>query len=79
MCAIQMVNRQDESTFARGMVVGAKYTSLSVKNCNTAGYVMLNSCPSVSRMVHHPKDIQPSDKTVGRIGVNMGQHPCGTL
>ena len=38
-----------------------------VKNCNTAGFFMLNSFPCESRMVHHPKDIQP-------IWHNCGKH-----
>ena len=29
-----------------------------VKNCNAAGFFMLNSFPCVLRMVRHPKDIQ---------------------
>ena len=48
------------SAFERGMVVGARRTGLSVKNCNAAGFFTLNSFPCVSRMVHHPKDIQTS-------------------
>ena len=36
-----------------GMVVG-------VKNCNAAGFFTLSSFFFVSRMVHHPKDIQPT-------------------
>ena len=62
------------SAFERGMVVGDK-------NCNAAGCFTLNSFPCVSRMVHHPKDIQQTT-TVGIIGVNMGQHvtdPAGTF
>ena len=30
-------------------------------------------------MVHHQKTSSQLDTTVGSIGVNMGQHPCGTL
>jgi hypothetical protein len=30
-----------------------------VKPCNAAGFYTLNSFPCVSRMFHHPKDIQP--------------------
>ena len=50
-----------------------------VKNCNAAGFFMLNSFPCASRMVHQPKDISQLYTTVGSIGVNIGQHPCGTL
>ena len=68
-------------TFERVMVVGARRSGLCVKNCNAAGFFTLDSFPCVSRMVHHPNDILYSqlDATVGSIGVNMGQHPCGTL
>jgi hypothetical protein len=46
--------------FEQGMVIGAIRTGLFVKNCNAAGIFMLNSLPRVSRMVHQPKDIQPT-------------------
>ena len=41
--------------FERGIVVGA----MSIMNCSAAGFFTLNSFLCVSRMVHHPKDIQP--------------------
>jgi hypothetical protein len=48
-----------------------------IKNCNAAGVFTLNRFLCVSIMIHHPKDISQLDTTVGSIGVNMGQHPCG--
>jgi hypothetical protein len=48
------------SAFERGLVEGARHTSLS----RTA---------MLQIFLHKP------DTTVGSIGVNMGQHPCGTL
>ena len=53
-----MGKTKDLRAFERGMVVGAKCT-VCVKNCNAAGFFMLNSFPCVSRMVH-PKGIQPT-------------------
>jgi hypothetical protein len=54
------------------MVVGAMCTGLSVSRTATLlGFSTLNNFLCVSRMVNHP--------TVGSIGVNMGQHPCGTF
>jgi hypothetical protein len=41
----------DLSAFERGMVVGARTATL-------LDFFTLNSLPCVSRMVHHPKDIQ---------------------
>jgi hypothetical protein len=55
-----MGKTKDLSAFERGMVVYAKHTGFSVKNCNAAEFLMLNSLPCVSRMVHHPKNIQPT-------------------
>jgi hypothetical protein len=43
------------------MVIGASPGApVCVKNYNTVGFFKLNSFPSVSRMLHHPKDIQPT-------------------
>jgi hypothetical protein len=61
----------------QGMGVGARLTGLSVKICNAAGFLMLNSFLCVSRMVRQPNDIQST--SMGSIGVNMGQHPRGML
>jgi hypothetical protein len=47
-----------------------------VKNCNAAGFPMLNSFLCVSKMFQSTSS--QLDTTVGSIGVNMGQHPCGT-
>jgi hypothetical protein len=47
------------SDFEPDMVVDARHTGLSVKNCNAFGFFTLNSF-RVSRMVHHRKDIQPT-------------------
>jgi hypothetical protein len=47
-----MGKRKDVNAFEQGMVVG---TPVCVKN-----FFMLNNFPCVSRMVHHPKDLQPA-------------------
>jgi hypothetical protein len=64
------------SAFEQGMVVGARLTGLSVKNCNAAGLFTLNSFLCVSRMVHHPKDIQPSRHNSGK---HWSQHGSSSL
>jgi hypothetical protein len=51
-------SEEDFSAFEQGMVVGTRHNSLL--NRNAAGFFMLNSFPCVSRMVHHPTDIQPT-------------------
>ena len=63
MCAIQKVNGRDK--ILRGLWMGydsrcQAHRSECVKNCNAAVLFTLNSFPCVSRMVRHPKDIQPS-------------------
>jgi hypothetical protein len=52
-----MGKTKDWSAFERGMVVGSG-APVCVKNCNAAGFFTFNSFQCVSRMVHHPKDIQ---------------------
>ncbi|CDQ82669.1 unnamed protein product [Oncorhynchus mykiss] len=80
MCAIEVKwARQKLSAFKRGIVVGARRTSLSVSRTATQLGFSHNSFLCISRMGHHPKHIKPTLTTMGRIGVNMGQHPCGTL
>jgi hypothetical protein len=65
------------SAFERGIIAGAP---VCVKNNNADyGFFTISSFPCASRMVHHPKDIRANLTTVGSIGVNMGQHHCGTL
>ena len=44
------------SAFDQGMIVGARRTGLSM----LLGFYTLNSFPCVSRITHHPKDIQPT-------------------
>jgi hypothetical protein len=41
--------------FERGMVVGARRTGLSVKNCNAAGFFTLNSFPVCIKNGPQPK------------------------
>lgn len=55
-----MGKTNDCISFEQGMVVDARHIGLSVKNSNAAGFFTLNSFPCVLRMVHHPKDIQPT-------------------
>jgi hypothetical protein len=79
VCAIQRVKGQDRnnvSAFVQGLVA-----AVCVKNCNAAGFLTLNSFPCVSRMVHHPKDIQPTwqvwealESTWARIPVEPFRH-----
>ena len=54
-----MGKTKDLSAFKLGMVVVVRCTGC-VQNSNAAGFFTLNSFPCVSRMVHHPKDIQPT-------------------
>jgi hypothetical protein len=67
-----------QSSFELGMAVGARCISLSVKNCNA---VFLRS--TVSSVYEEWSITQRTSKqldtTMGSIGVNMGQHPYGTL
>jgi hypothetical protein len=68
------------SAFERGMVVGARCTGFSVSTTETP----LGFSRSTVSSVHQEWSITQKtssqlDTTVGSIGVNMGQHPCGTL
>jgi hypothetical protein len=77
MCAIQWVTGQDKkNAFEQGMLVGARCTSL----CNAA--TLLDFSRSTVSCVYQEWSITQMtfsqlDTTVGSIGVNMGQHPCG--
>jgi hypothetical protein len=66
--------------FEQGMVVGARRACLSVSRTAT---LLGFSRSTVSRVYQEWSTSQrPSsqlDTNVGRIGVNIGQHPCGTL
>jgi hypothetical protein len=62
-----------EVPFERGTLVGAMRTGL----CRTAtllGFSHLTVQGSTTQMTS-----SKLDTTVGSIGVNMGQYPCGTL
>jgi hypothetical protein len=62
-CAIQRVNGQDKIFKCFWTWYGSRcqvHRFECVKNCNADGFFKLNSFPCVSRMVHHPKDIQKS-------------------
>ena len=59
------------SPFELGMVAGTRRTRLSVSRIAT-----LNSFPCVSRMVHHPKDIQPTWHNSGK---HWSQHGPASL
>ena len=75
VCVPLMVNGQDKrlSAFEWGIVVGVKRTSLNVStNCNAAGFYTLNSFLCVSRMIHHPKDIQPTQQNCGKHCIQHG-------
>jgi hypothetical protein len=68
----EWTRQKDWSAFERGTVVGARHTGLCQE---------LQRC-WVSRVYEEWSTTQRTssqlDKTVGSIGVNMGQHPCGT-
>jgi hypothetical protein len=75
-----MGKTKDLSPFERGMVVGARRTSLSVsRTAPLLGF----SHSTVSRLCQDWSTTQRTssqhDTTVGSIGVEMGQHPCGML
>ena len=61
------------SAFEQGMIVGARHTGLSVSRTATLLSFSRSTVSRVSRMVYHPKDIQP---TVGSNGVNMHAWPA---
>jgi hypothetical protein len=65
---------KDWSAFEWSMVVGARRTGLSVSITAT---VLGFSCSTVSHVYQEwPSQL---DTTVGSIGVNMGQNPCGMV
>jgi hypothetical protein len=68
------------SAFEWGMVVGARGTGLSVSRTAT---LLDFWCSTFSRLYQDWSSTQRTssqlDTTVGSIGVNMGQHPCGML
>ena len=80
MCAIRRVNGQDKRrVFEQVMVVGARRTSLcqELQSCwifhaQKFPVYIKNGPPPKG----HPANLK---QTVGGIGVNMGQYPCGTL
>jgi hypothetical protein len=47
------------------MVVGARHTGLSVSR-SASGIFHAQQFPCVSRMIHHPKDIQPTGHNCGK-------------
>ena len=66
------------SAFERGIVVGGGHTGLCqelqrcwVFHAQQFPVCIKNGPPTIG----HPANLT----TVGSIGVNMGQHPCGTL
>jgi hypothetical protein len=74
-----MFKTKDVSTFEQGTVVGARCTGLNVSRTAT---LLGFSRSTVSRVYQEWSTTQKTssqlDTTVGSIGVNMGQHPCGT-
>jgi hypothetical protein len=63
MCSIQRVNGKHKIFKCLWTGYGSRcqaHRFERVKNCNAAGVFTLNSDLWVSRMVHHPKDIQPT-------------------
>jgi hypothetical protein len=57
--------------------VCATCTGLSVsKTAMLLGFIMINSFPFASGMVHHPKDMQPTSHSCGKHWRQL--HPCGT-
>jgi predicted alpha/beta hydrolase len=75
-----MGKRKYLSAFEWGMVVGARVVSLSVSRTAT---LLGFSQSTVSHVYQEWSTTQRTcsqlDTTVGSIGVNMGQHPCGKL
>ena len=59
------------STFEWVLVLGARRTGLSVKNCNAAGFFMLNGFPSVSKNGPPPKEHLAKGKPVVENGSLM--------
>ena len=80
VCTIQRVNEQEKNAFELGMEVGARCTNL----CVSRTAILLGFPRSTVFRVHQKwpttqKTSSQLDITMGSIGVNMGQHPCGTL
>ena len=75
-----MGKTKDLSAFEWGIVVGPRRTGLSVSRTAT---LLGFSRSTVSRVYQGRSSTQRTssqlDTTVGSIGVNMGQHPCGML
>jgi hypothetical protein len=69
------------SAFRRGMVVDARHTGLSVSRTATLLFfvVVAQQFPMCIKNRPPPKGQPENLTTVGSIGVNMGQNPCGTL
>ena len=71
--------RLDLSAFERGMVLGTRRIGL----CVSRTLLLLGfSCSTVSHASQEwstTKGYPANLTTVGSIGVNIGQHPCGTL
>ena len=72
--------RQNICPFERSMVVGAMHPGLGVSRTTT----LLGFSQSTVSCVYEEwsatqRTSRQIDTTVGSFGVNMGQHPCGTL
>jgi hypothetical protein len=79
MCSSQRMTK-DLSAFERGMVVGARHTSLSVSRTAT---LLGFSHSTVSRVYQEWSTTQRTssqlDTIMGSNGVNIAEHRCGTL
>ena len=64
------------SAFEWGMVVGTRHTGLSVKN-EHSWVIHPQQFPVYIKNLSPPKGHPANLTTVGSIGVNMDQHPCG--
>ena len=76
------------SAFERSIIVGARHRCIVgarhrcqvwVRNCNTDGFFHAQQFPVCIKNGPPPKGHPANITTVGRIGVNMSQHPCGML
>ena len=72
-----MDKTKDLSAFEWGMVEGARHTSLC-QELQRCWVFHAQQFPVCIKNGPPPKG-HPANLTVGSIGVNMGQHPCGTL
>ena len=84
MCAIQRVNGQDKRLKCLGMGYGSRchaHLYECVVSRTAAGFFTLNSFLGVVYQKWSTSQITSSqlDRTVGCIGVNMGQHPCNSI